>query len=176
MYHIYTLIDPQTNNIRYVGMSQNAYKRYGGHLIIPSKNLTKKDLWVQEILSAGLAPTLCIIETLTTKEEAEQREGYWIHHYAQKDPTLLNVNKNTKAIPVPPPVMDSHTPISSEEELRQFLKERGWTLYKRTKGNREFYLALKWKQDQVYLTAASKLPELTKEAVQAKLDQKEKPA
>lgn len=56
-----------------------------------------------------------------------------------------------------------------EEELRQILKEQGWTLYKRTKRERDFYYALKWKQDQVYITSATKLEEITKEQVLAKI-------
>lgn len=56
-----------------------------------------------------------------------------------------------------------------EEELRQLLKEYGWSLYKGKRRERVFYYALKWKEDQVYITAQSKLSKLTKEEVLKKI-------
>lgn len=57
-----------------------------------------------------------------------------------------------------------------EDELRQLLKEQGWTLYKRTTPNgKEFYYALKWRQRQVYITAGTKLSQMTKDKVLEKL-------
>lgn len=56
-----------------------------------------------------------------------------------------------------------------EEELRQLLKDHGWSLYKRTQRERDFFYALKWKQGQIYLTSGTKLSELTREKVLEKI-------
>lgn len=56
-----------------------------------------------------------------------------------------------------------------EEELRQLLKEHGWTMYKRKRGKYQYFYALKWKKDQVYITSERALPELTPDKVLEKI-------
>jgi len=56
-----------------------------------------------------------------------------------------------------------------EEELRELLKEHGWSLYKRKRRDREFFYALRWKMGEIYITSRTKLPELTKEKVLEKI-------
>lgn len=57
-----------------------------------------------------------------------------------------------------------------EEELRQLLKEHGWSLYKGKRRQRVFFYALKWKQNQVYLASETKLSQLTEEDVLRKIE------
>lgn len=94
MYHIYTLSDPRDASIRYVGMSQNAYKRYAMHLMNRSGMDNAKQNWIGELLQAGLGPTLNIVETVETKEKTEKREAYWIQYHLNLGAPLLNVSKN----------------------------------------------------------------------------------
>jgi hypothetical protein len=52
-----------------------------------------------------------------------------------------------------------------EEELRQFLKEQGWNLFKRRRGERVYLYAQKWRCGDAYIGPATKLPEITKEYI-----------
>lgn len=90
MYSIYTLSDPRDASIRYVGLSKNAYKRYAMHLTIPAKKQTEKDTWIRDLFKINSAPMLSIVETVETREEAQERERYWIQHYFSLDAKLVN--------------------------------------------------------------------------------------
>jgi hypothetical protein len=56
-----------------------------------------------------------------------------------------------------------------EEELRQLLREHGWNLLKRKRGQREYLYAQKWKKGEVYITSQDKLPTVTAEEVVKKI-------
>ena len=56
-----------------------------------------------------------------------------------------------------------------EDELRQLLKEHGWSLYKAKRKKREYLYALKWKRGQVYITSQTNLPSITAEEVLEKI-------
>ena len=53
--------------------------------------------------------------------------------------------------------------------MRLLLKEYGWNLFKRIRGQREYLYAQKWKRWEVYITSQTKLPTITKEEVLQKI-------
>jgi uncharacterized protein YqgQ len=55
------------------------------------------------------------------------------------------------------------------EELRQLLRENGWILSIRRRGNHEYVYARRLIQKEAYLTTREKLNELTKEEVLEKI-------
>jgi hypothetical protein len=75
---IYSLCDPDTLQVRYVGKTDNIYKRYWRHIHDESK--TYKTCWIKNLKSQGKLPIIQIIEEvdITMWPEAEKK---WINHY-----------------------------------------------------------------------------------------------
>lgn len=138
MYSIYTLSDPKESRPRYVGLSQDPYKRYGGHLVNLNKT-SAKDAWIMGLLDTGVLPALTIIETVETRMRAEEREHHWIHYYLQIGANLLNVAKVEYK---PRPVSRSTTQqtrleLSPEaKEIKITLGWHGWTMQIRPRRNK----------------------------------------
>jgi hypothetical protein len=74
--YIYTLANPITNEIRYVGKTNNIKARYLGHL---SKNNPKshKANWIKSLTNQGLNPKLEILDIVSI-ENWKFWEKYWI--------------------------------------------------------------------------------------------------
>jgi group I intron endonuclease len=77
--YIYALIDPTTNEVRYVGKSVNPKRRYYEHKKLTDKNSHKSN-WIKKLKSVGITPDLKILEECTM-ETWESREIYWISQY-----------------------------------------------------------------------------------------------
>lgn len=56
-----------------------------------------------------------------------------------------------------------------EEELRLFLRERGWNLSRRKRGGKEYFYAQKWRCGDAYLCPVTKVGKITKDYVLEKL-------
>jgi hypothetical protein len=85
-WHIYVLICPTINTVRYVGFSTNVQKRYKLHLL--GKDKTRCGNWIRHIKQLGYTPSLEIIEE-GSGENWKEREQYWIAHYRQLVGNLL---------------------------------------------------------------------------------------
>ena len=94
MYSVYLLIDPTNDEVRYVGISDNPYRRYGNHLSL-GRNSAKSD-WILSLMNKELLPKLQIVERDLTRLEAVEREDYWIKFYSEKG-GLLNLAQKGKA-------------------------------------------------------------------------------
>jgi predicted GIY-YIG superfamily endonuclease len=90
--YIYTLTDPNTNEVRYVGGSRDVAHRYNNHLFDSTSNKNKVE-WVNELKSQNKKPILRIIEQ-TTKSTWIEREKYWIAQYNN----LLNMVNNPDTV------------------------------------------------------------------------------
>lgn len=79
--YIYTLTDPTTNKVRYVGKSVNPQRRYNEHINGCYKsNNNHKDNWIKKLLSNDQPPILNIIEE-STMDKWSDREKHWITIY-----------------------------------------------------------------------------------------------
>lgn len=56
-----------------------------------------------------------------------------------------------------------------EEELRRLLKEYGWNLFERKRGEKEYLYAQKWRMGEVYISPRSRLPKVTEAEVLKKI-------
>lgn len=72
---IYALCDPRTREVRYIGKSDDPYKRYCHHLW--DKSETHKVHWIRELAEEGFLPVLQILEECQYYEW-EQKECDWI--------------------------------------------------------------------------------------------------
>lgn len=78
MVHIYTLTDPRTNMVRYVGKAYVLGKRLKSHL--EDKSETHKTHWIRSLRKIGLKPIIESIETFTDEFDNawQEAERFWI--------------------------------------------------------------------------------------------------
>lgn len=95
---IYTLSDPRTGDVRYVGSTtQILCQRLGNHRQDARYGQTQGgkvyfsecNLWVRELLDAGMDPIMDVVETVEASQRY-QAEGHWIMYYRQAGAPLLN--------------------------------------------------------------------------------------
>lgn len=87
--NIYTLTDPRTNEIRYVGKANNVTQRYLAHLNRARKHQIHKLNWINSLRKDGLKPILQIIDVVPI-EEWIFWETYWISQIKTWGFNLIN--------------------------------------------------------------------------------------
>lgn len=87
--HIYTLSDPITNEVRYVGKANNVSQRYMAHLNRARKHQTHKWSWIQSLKKKGLKPIIDVIDIVDI-EDWIFWETYWIAQMKQWGFNLVN--------------------------------------------------------------------------------------
>lgn len=90
MYFVYALVDPRTDAVGYVGITNNAYERFKEHINRRGDN-GKKDIWIQQFKDEKVMPAMKILEVVDSQDLALEREEYWIHHYKEQGATLVNI-------------------------------------------------------------------------------------
>lgn len=97
---VYSLSDPISNEIKYIGItSQTTHKRLGGHIRRSrekkesGKKLSRKDNWILSLDSKGLSPIISVIYDNLDESEAAILEAYLISKYGRvyTGGQLLNV-------------------------------------------------------------------------------------
>lgn len=78
-YKIYSLNDPLSNEIRYIGKTISPlFKRLSSHY--NDKNISYKTNWINSLKEKGLKPKINLIE-VCYENNWEEREKFWISHY-----------------------------------------------------------------------------------------------
>lgn len=72
--YIYTLSDPRTGFVRYVGKTKNLKKRQSDHL--HPKKSSKKEEWIRLLQSGGFSPIFNIIDECTIVDGSEKEKQY----------------------------------------------------------------------------------------------------
>jgi hypothetical protein len=93
-YKIYTLNDPLTNEVKYVGRTtQKLSDRLRKHIniIYEEKGDTKRKNWILELSINNLIPTINLIDIAYSKEDANLLEIKHISFYKEKGFVLLNM-------------------------------------------------------------------------------------
>lgn len=89
---IYGLIDPITNEIRYIGKSEKGMGRPREHFCpYQLKIKNKKNSWIKSLKKINLIPIIKIIEICESKDLLNDREVYWISFYKQIGNNLTNM-------------------------------------------------------------------------------------
>lgn len=87
---IYVLIDPETNEIRYVGKTtMDIQARMYKHLSDKAK--THKVYWIQSLVKRGLKPTIQVVDEFPS-ELWRERECHWIEFYRNQGCDLTNTS------------------------------------------------------------------------------------
>lgn len=84
---IYALVDPETQEIRYIGKANNPRKRFNKHL--RQTDDTYKQRWIHGLQSRNLKPLMQIIEEIPV-DLWQERERYWIDFYRAQGCHLTN--------------------------------------------------------------------------------------
>lgn len=109
LHFVYALIDPRTNDIGYIGLTNDPNGRLQQHLQDTGKTSRRKFQWIQRLLSEQVQPRLIILETVYDGlEAAKRREKYWIQHYLVQQIPLAN---------------KQHTRSPSNRETEGFVQE-----------------------------------------------------
>jgi excisionase family DNA binding protein len=121
--YVYALGDPRTQQIRYIGIAKDVFKRYAQHLNYPHPN-DAKNAWMTEVKRAGIVPTLAILESGIEEDVVYEREKYWIQYYLALNAPLTNIIHNTQIVKITPkpaievkiePVIEIPRKISAEK-------------------------------------------------------------
>lgn len=91
--YIYKLVDPNTNEIRYIGKTGNLKNRFSGHLSNAKKLKSRLANWIKQLSTQNLQPIMEIVE-ICTIDNWEEREIYWINFF--KTPKLCNIHPGGK--------------------------------------------------------------------------------
>jgi predicted GIY-YIG superfamily endonuclease len=91
MYSVYVLIDPRSDDVRYIGVTKDVYARFSQHLQCNGSN-PEKNAWIQELKASNLMLIMRTIEIANTLENAREREQYWIHQYLSQGAHLFNID------------------------------------------------------------------------------------
>lgn len=86
--YIYALLDPETNEIRYIGKTDNPSERLKNHLNEQGK--WHRINWIKSLKKRGLKPIMQIIEEVVEGTNWEEREKYWIAYYRHIGTNLTN--------------------------------------------------------------------------------------
>ena len=95
MIYIYTLKDPITNEIRYIGKTkQKFYSRLSAHKRYAKTSLKQTHFtnWVNKLLKLNLQPIMEKLEIVNEKNWQE-RERYWIKYYKSLGLKLTNTQE-----------------------------------------------------------------------------------
>ncbi len=95
--YIYVLKCPKTNEVRYVGKSNNPKRRYCGHMRTDKTACSYKINWVQSLLKQGLKPVLKIIREVPI-DEWKDWEKYYIEYYKDKGCKLTNLGQGGEGL------------------------------------------------------------------------------
>lgn len=88
---VYALIDPRTQNVRYIGVSIDAHARYKQHVRnTPNSSTRAKIAWIDELKATGLKPILAILETDVDQSHMYEREQYWIEMFSKLGQPLVH--------------------------------------------------------------------------------------
>ena len=78
--YIYTLSDPRTNEVRYVGKTNNPEQRRKAHGVLSREVKSRKKNWIKQLKRIGLKPVFEIIDEVS-ESEWQKWEGYWIQQF-----------------------------------------------------------------------------------------------
>jgi len=115
---VYGLVDPRTDQIRYVGQSVDPVERLAAHLEECYQEQSEKAEWIQELKKLGLVPRQIILER-TTSELWEEREQYWIAKCKAIGEPLVNTTAGGFGLRDPSPKVRQKCGVAGKKHAGQ---------------------------------------------------------
>lgn len=140
--NIYSLSDPKTGEIRYIGKTYNHLrKRLYAHINeCKSGNKSHKINWIKSILSNGDVPIISTIDIVPTSDW-EYWEKYWIEQFRQWGFNLTNIT---------PGGYDNSYKRTNDTKQKMRVSKLGTTLSDSHKKNISESIKLKSKENPLY--------------------------
>jgi len=114
--YIYSLIDPRTGEVRYVGKTTDPDVRLRRHVC--EKGDTARHKWLAELHSLEIKPEMQIVETVSG-ESWKTKERFWIAHYRAQGCALVNSTSGGQGAP-------GISPSAKTRELLSDALKRAW--------------------------------------------------
>ena len=89
MFYIYELIDPSTNEVRYIGQTVDAYERLYNHLEEAKYGNSHKNKWIRKLVKNGMRPILNVIDEI--ESDIYFWEMFYINLYRSWGIRLTNI-------------------------------------------------------------------------------------
>ena len=91
MISIYGLIDPRSNEVRYIGKSANPTERLATHVREARQgHVLHSRRWIDGLLKSGMRPDLWVIDRASTHSDANELERFWIASFRLMGANLTN--------------------------------------------------------------------------------------
>lgn len=90
---IYGLVDPRTNEVRYIGLSSKGFYRPNQHRYFLDREKTYKANWLRGLRDVGLAPVIHVLETVEKRGDLPDVECFWIAQGYSLGWPLTNLTK-----------------------------------------------------------------------------------
>lgn len=100
---VYTLSDPRTGEVRYVGATSYPLQDRLARHCTPSalRKHNHKNHWVSSLLQLGLRPVISEVESYSSAELMFKMEDFWIEHFRSQGADLVNGSDGGKGSPGP---------------------------------------------------------------------------
>ena len=159
-YKIYTLNDPITNEVKYVGQTcKDLNKRLSGHLSESRLRCkSHKNHWIKSLQQKDLKPTINLILDNLTKEEANNKEIEYISFF-KKEYNLTNSTKGG----------EGSINYKHSEEVKEKLSIIASERFKNPKAKEQ--LSLTMKNKRINLSNEDKINEIIKQPKSKKIYQ-----
>lgn len=120
---IYSLTDPTTGEIRYIGKTNNLAIRLKWHLGHCKTNRTHKNNWLVGLISQGLKPIMDVLATVGNENEAYIREQMWIEYGRAQGWPLTNLTDGGNGTPGYQWTAEQRAAFSAKKKGVQFSDE-----------------------------------------------------
>ncbi len=88
---VYSISDPRTLKVRYIGVTNDLSIRSSGHLTSARRTTSSLGAWILDLLNVGMTPTFTVLESgLFLLSNGKSEEKKWIQRYVGTG--LLNEN------------------------------------------------------------------------------------
>ena len=95
---IYTLEDPTTKVVRYIGKTEESLsKRLTKHVYDSKRKISHRNNWISSLVKQGLRPTITLLEEVTS-ERWQLEEKYWIAQFRAWGFDLVNGTDGGEAV------------------------------------------------------------------------------
>jgi hypothetical protein len=180
--YVYTLLDPSTKQVRYVGVTNNPKQRYYQHCCLYRHKDKKYKLanWLKSLLQNNKKPIMRIVETFPySKLIWDIREPFWINFYKQLGFDLTNIKEGGYCAPTYGFLGKTHSPESIEKIIIAgknkipipWSNETRQKFYKSIKNNRKKIIQINPITNEIikihdYIGYAANEMKVTKSAIQ----------
>lgn len=135
---IYGLLDPRTDEIRYIGKSSSGLKRPYSHFKPGSlqKDDTHKGRWLKKLTSEGVTCRILILEEVLETDDLSDRERWWISFGRSEGWPLTNLTEGGEGLSGMVFSQEHRAKISASNKGRRLTEETKTKLSAVAKGRR----------------------------------------